>query len=137
MPRLPRSSAYARARTPNFQRLKLDASSGEIDDCLHVAFSQDYADNDRLLRVLGEQRDELASKVKWLEDLVNEGERFLPLHEEGVVGLDRLKETLERERKVLAHLVKTMDAAQKGREEKKLICFCLVDRLVGVSGICV
>ena len=120
MPRLPRSTAYARARIPNFQRLKLAASSGEIDDCLHVAFSQDYADNDRLLRVLGEQRDELASKVKWLEDLANEGERFLPLHGEGVVGLDRLKETLERERKVLARLVQVIGSARTGREEKKI-----------------
>ena len=84
MPRLPRSSTYARARTPNFQKLKFAASSDEIDDCLHIAFSQDYADNDRLLRVLGEQRDHLAAKVKWLEDLVEEGERFLPLHEDGV-----------------------------------------------------
>ena len=123
MPRLPRSSAYARARTPNFQKLKAAALSDEIDDCLHVAFSQDYADNDRLLRVLGEQRDQLASKVKWLEDLVREGERFLPLREEGDVGLDRLKDTLERERKVLAHLVKTMDSARRGREEKKTNLF--------------
>ena len=123
MPRLPRSSAYARARTPNFQKLKVAASSDEIDDCLHVAFSQDYADNDRLLRVLGEQRDQLAAKVKWLEDLVKEGERFLPLREEGDVGLDRLKGTLERERKVLGRLVKTMESARRGREEKKTNLF--------------
>ena len=123
MPRLPRSSAYARARTPNFQKLKIAASSDEIDDCLNVAFTQDYADNDRLLRVLGEQRDELASKIKWLEDLVKEGERFLPLHEGGEVGLDRLKETLESERKVLADLLKVMESARRGREEKKTNLF--------------
>ena len=119
MPRLPRSSAYARARTPNFQKLKFAALSDEIDDCLHIAFSQDYADNDRLLKVLGEQCDQLATKVKWLEDLVVEGERFLPLHEEGVVGLDRLKETLESERKVFADLIKVIDSARRGREGKK------------------
>ena len=86
---------------------------------MNVAFTQDYADNDRLLRVLGEQRDQLASKIKWLEDLVKEGERFLPLHEGGVVGLDRLKETLESERKVLADLLKVMESTRRGREEKK------------------
>ena len=123
MPRLPRSSAYARNRTPNFQKLKIAASSDEIDACLNVAFTQDYADNDRLLRVLGEQRDQLASKIKWLEDLVKEGERFLPLHEGGEVGLDRLKETLESERKVLADLLKVMESARRGREEKKTNLF--------------
>ena len=115
----PRTSAYALARTPNFQKLKFAAGSNEIEDCLHVAFPQDDTENDQLLRVLGEQRAQLAAKVKWLEDLVEEGEGFLPLHEHGDIGLDRLKETLKRERNVLAGLIKTMDLARKGREEKK------------------
>ena len=119
----PRTSAYALARTPNFQKLKFAPGSNEIDDCLHVAFTQDYTENDQLLMVLGEKRDELAAKVKWLEDLVEEGERFLPLHENGDIGLDRLKETLKRERPVLAGLIKAMDLARKGREEKKINLF--------------
>ena len=120
MASVPRTSAYALARTPNFQRLKFAAGSNEVEDCLHVAFAQDDTENDQLLRVLGEQREHLAAKVKWLEDLVEEGEGFLPMHEHGDIGLDRLKETLKRERKVLAGLIKTMDLARKGREEKKL-----------------
>ena len=120
MASVPRTSAYALARTPNFQRLKFVAGSNEVEDCLHVAFAQDDTENDQLLRVLGEQRDHLAAKVKWLEDLVEEGEGFLPMHEHSDIGLDRLKETLKRERKVLAGLIKTMDLARKGREEKKL-----------------
>ena len=115
----PTTSAYALARTPNFQQLKFAARSNEIDDCLQIAFSQDDTENDQLLMVLGEQRDQLGAKVKWLENLVEEGEGFLPLHEHGDIGLDRLKETLERERKVLAGLIKAIDLAREGREEKK------------------
>jgi hypothetical protein len=115
----PRASAYALARTPNFQKLKFVAGSNEIDDCLHIAFAQDDAENDQLLMVLGEQRDQLAVKVKWLENLVEEGEGFLPLHEHDDIALDRLKETLQRERKVLAGLIKAIDLAREGREEKK------------------
>lgn len=65
-------------------------------------------------------RDELAAKVKWLEDLVEEEEDFLPLHDKGDIGLDRLNETLKRERKVLTRLIKATDSTRKGREEKKI-----------------
>ena len=116
----PRTSAYALARTPNFQNLKFAAGSNEVEDCLHAAFAEDDIENDQLLRGLGEQRDQLAAKDKWLEELVEEWEGFLPLHEHGDIGLDRLTVTLKRERKVLAELTKAMDAARKGREEKKV-----------------
>lgn len=116
----PRTSAYALARTSNFQKLKFAAGSNEIEDSLHVAFAQDDTENDQFLRVLGEQCGQLAAKVKWLEELVEEGEGFLPLHEHGDIGLDRLKVTLKRERKVFAGLIKAMDLARKGSEEKKL-----------------
>ena len=86
MARPPRVTRYARARTPNFLKVKLAANSDEIDDCLHIAFAQDYADNDKLLRVLGEQRDRLVGKVTWLTNLVEEGERFLPLRENVTSG---------------------------------------------------
>ena len=43
----------------------------------------------------------------------------MPFHEHGDIGLDRLKETLQRERKVLAGLIKAIDLAREGREEKK------------------
>ena len=119
----PTTSTYALDRTPNFQKLKFAADSNEVDDCLHLAFRQDYTENDALLMVLGEKRDELQAKVKWLEDLVKEGGLFLPLHDNGDIGLDRLKETLKRERKVLAGLIKVMDLARKGREEKKINLF--------------
>ena len=116
-------SAYALARTPSFQKLKGAAGSDDVDDCLHIVFSQDYVQNDQLLMALGEQRDLLVAKVKWLEDLVEEGEGFLPFHENGDIGLDRLKETVEREKKVLAGLINLMDLARKGREEKKVNLF--------------
>jgi hypothetical protein len=119
----PRISVYALYRTPNFQRLKVAAGSNEVDDCLHVAFTQYHTENDQLLRVLGEKRDELNAKVKWLEDLVEEGKGFLPLHEDGEIGLERLEVTLKRERKVLAGLIKVIDSARKGREEKKINLF--------------
>ena len=119
----PRISAYAVHRTPNFQRLKVVAGSNEVDDCLHVAFKQDDTENDQLLRVLGEKRDELNAKVKWLEDLLEEGKGFLPFLEDGEIGLERLEITLKRERKVLAGLIKAMDLARKGREEKKINLF--------------
>ena len=119
----PRISAYALARTPNFQKLKVAADSNEVDDCLNAAFTQDDVENDQLLMVLGEQRDQLSAKVKWLEGLVEEGEGFLPLHENGDIGLERLKVTLKRGKKVLARLIKVMDVASKGREEKKINLF--------------
>ena len=71
-------------------------------------------------KVLGEERDELEAKIRWLEDLIKEGERFLPFHENGEIGLEGLKESLKREKKVLADLIKAMDSAREGREEKKL-----------------
>ena len=116
----PRISTYALARTPNFQKLKVAADS---NDCLNAAFTKDDVENDQLLMVLGEQRDQLSAKVKWLEGLVEEGEGFLPLHENGDIGLERLKVTLKREKKVLAGLIKVMDVARKGREEKKINLF--------------
>ena len=116
-------SAHALAHTPSFQKLKAAACSDDVDDCLHIAFSEDYVQNDQLLMVLGEQRDLLVAKVKWLEDLAQEGEGFLPFHENGDIGLDRLKETVEREKKVLAGLIQLMDLARKGREEKKVNLF--------------
>ena len=125
----PRTSAYALARTPTFQMLKATANSNEIEDCLHLLFSHDYTENDGLLMVLGEQRDELAAKVKRLESLVKEGECFLPLHEDGDIGLDRLKVTLEREKKVLAGLVAVLDLTREGREDKKVNFFGLSDGL--------
>ena len=123
MARRPRVTRYARARTPNFLKLKLAVDSDEIDDCLRFAFAKDYADNNQLLGVLGGQRDQLVAKVRWLENLVEEGERFLPLRENGDIGLSRLKETLERERKVLSDLVNVIESARKGREEKKVNLF--------------
>ena len=119
----PRTSAYALARTSNFQRLKIAADSNELDDCLNAAFTQDDVENDQLLMVLGEKRDELAAKVKWLEELVEEGEGFLPLHEKGDIGLEHLKVTLKREKKLLVGLIKVMDVARKGRKEKKVNLF--------------
>ena len=107
-------------RTPNFQRLKVAAGSNDPYDWLHAGFVQDYTENDQLLRVLGEQRDQLAVRVDWLEALLEEGESFLPLHENCDIGVDRLNETLKRERKVLANLIKTIESARKGREEKKI-----------------
>ncbi|PWA55709.1 hypothetical protein CTI12_AA425430 [Artemisia annua] len=112
----PRTSAHALAHTPNFQKLKFAAGSNDVDDCLHLVFSQDYIENDGLLMVFGEKRDQVAAKVKYLEDLVDEGEGFLPLHENGDIGLARLKVTLKRERKVLDGLIKVLDVARKGRE---------------------
>ena len=126
MGRRPRVTRYARARTPNFLKLKLAADSDEIDDCLQFAFTKDYADNDQLLGVLGGQRDQLVDKITWLENLVKEGERFLPLRKGGTIRLGRLKETLQRERKVLADLMKVIDSARKGREEKKAVLSCFV-----------
>ena len=117
------SSSYALAHTPTFQQLKAAADSNEVDDSLHLAFSQDYTENDGLLMVLGEKRDALLGKIQWLEHLVEEGERFLPFHETGDIGLARLKVTLKRERKVLDGLIKVMDLARKGREEKKVNLF--------------
>ena len=117
------TSAYTLARTPNFQRLKFAAGSNEPYDCLHVAFAQDYTENDQLLMVLGQQRDHLVARIDWLEALLEEGEGFLPLHEDCDVGVDCLRETLEAERKVLANLIKTIDSACKSREEKKMNLF--------------
>ena len=108
------------ANPPNFENLSVHTNSKEVDECLYVAFKHDYDENDRLLMVLGEQRDELEAKVRWLEDLVTEGEHFLLVHENGEIGLEGLKESLERERKVLADLIKVMDSAREGREEKKV-----------------
>lgn len=119
----PRTSAHALATTPNFQKLKFAAGSNELDDCLHLVFSNDYTENDGLLAVLGEKRDQAVAKVRYLESLVEEGERFLPLHEQGDIGLARLKVTLKRERKVLDGLVKVLDVARKGREQKKTNLF--------------
>ena len=108
------------AGTPNFEQVKLAAGSNDPYECLRVAFAHDYIENDQLLMVLGEQRDQLAARVDWLEALLEEGEGFLALHEDREIGLDRLEETLKRERKVLADLIKTIDSARKGREEKKI-----------------
>ncbi|PWA74563.1 hypothetical protein CTI12_AA250610 [Artemisia annua] len=119
----PRTSAHALAHTPNFQKLKFAAGSNDVDDCLHLVFSQDYTENDGLLMVLGQKRDQVAAKVKYLEDLVEEREGFLPLHENGDIGLARLKVTLKRERKVLDGLIKVLDVARKGREQKKTNLF--------------
>ena len=119
----PTTSAYALARTPNFQNLTFAADSNEVYDCLNAAFTQDYIQNDQLLMVLGQQRDELAEKVRWLENHVQEAERFILFHDDGEIGLERLKVTLKKERKVLARLIDTMDAARKGREEKKINLF--------------
>ena len=83
MGRRPRVTRYARARTPNFLKLKLAADSDEIDDCLPLAFTKDYTQNDQLLGVLGGQRDQLIDKITWLENLVKEGGRFLPLRKGG------------------------------------------------------
>ncbi|PWA70436.1 hypothetical protein CTI12_AA286880 [Artemisia annua] len=119
----PTPSAHALAHTPNFQKLKVAAGSNDVDDCLHLVFSQDYTENDGLLMVLGEKRDQVAAKVRYLEDLVEEGEGFLPLHEDGDICLARLSVTLEREREVLDGLIKLLDVARKGREEKKTNLF--------------
>ncbi|PWA73728.1 hypothetical protein CTI12_AA257070 [Artemisia annua] len=119
----PRTSAHALAHTPNFQKLKFAAGSNDVEDCLHLVFSHDYTENDGLLAVLGEKRDQVAAKVRYLENLVEEGEGFLPLHENGDIALARLKVTLKRERKVLDGLVKVLDVARKGREQKKTNLF--------------
>lgn len=119
----PRTSAHALATTLNFQKLKFAAGSNEVDDFLHLVFSHDYTENDGLLAVLGEKRDQVAAKVRYLENLVEEGECFLPFHEHGDIGLARLKVTLKRERKVLDGLVKVLDVASKGREQKKTNLF--------------
>ncbi|PWA48060.1 hypothetical protein CTI12_AA494920 [Artemisia annua] len=110
---------YALARTPTFQHLRAAAKSDDVNDCLHLLFNQDYTENDGLIMVLGEKRDELVAKIEYLERLVEEGERFLPFHENGDMGLQCMKETLERDRKVLAGLIKVLDLAREGREEKK------------------
>lgn len=110
-------------RTPNFQRLKVAAGSDEPYDWLHAAFAQDYTENDQLLRVLGEQRDQLVARIDWLEALLEEGESFLPLHEDCDIGVDLLNETLEREREVLANLINTIDSARRSREGKKMNLF--------------
>ena len=47
----------------------------------------------------------------------------MPFHEHGDIGLARLKVTLNRERKVLDGLVKVLDVARKGREQKKTNIF--------------
>ena len=41
-------------------------------------------------------------------------------HEKGDIGLERLKVTLKRERKLLAGLINVIDIARKGREKKKV-----------------
>ena len=80
-----RTSAYALVRTPNFQRPKFAAGSDEPADCFNAAFTQDFAENDQPLIVLGQQRHQLVAKVKWLDDLVEEGEGFLPVHNNGAL----------------------------------------------------
>ncbi|PWA75764.1 hypothetical protein CTI12_AA057760 [Artemisia annua] len=70
-------------------------------------------------------RDDLVEKIKGLEKLIEEGEGFCPFHDEGDVGLEFMKQTLERDKKVLAALTGVIDLACEGREEKKfhLSCF--------------
>ena len=108
------------AHSSVFQELKKAADSNDLEDIFRLLFSQEYTENEGLIMLLGKMRDDLAEKIKGLEKLIEEGEGFCPFHEEGDTGLEFMKETLDRDKKVLAALIVVMDLAREGREEKKL-----------------
>ena len=110
---------HAMVHTPMFQELKKAADSNNLEDIFRLLFSQEYTENEGLIMLLGKMRDDLAEKIRGLEKLIEEGEGFCPFHEEGDTGLEFMKETLERDKKVLAALIVVMDLARKGKEEKK------------------
>ncbi|PWA71337.1 hypothetical protein CTI12_AA281820 [Artemisia annua] len=112
-------SPYAMAKTPNFQELKKAADSNNLEDVFHLLFTQQYTENEGLIMMLGKMRGNLTEKIKGLEKLIEEGEGFCVFHDEGDTGLHFMKETLERDKKVLAALIGVMDLACEGREEKK------------------
>ncbi|PWA63448.1 hypothetical protein CTI12_AA352840 [Artemisia annua] len=119
------STPYAMAQTPKFQELKKAADSNNLEDVFHLLFTQQYTENEGLIMMLVKMRDDLTEKIKGLEKLIEEGEGFCVFHDEGHTGLEFMKETLERDKKVLAALIGVMDLACEGREEKKshLLCF--------------
>ncbi|PWA42013.1 hypothetical protein CTI12_AA548590 [Artemisia annua] len=113
------STPYATARTPKFQQLKQMAGSDDLDDVFNLLFSQQYTEIEELIMGLGEKRDHLAKEIRRLENLIEEGEGFCPFHDEGVDGLQFMKETLETNKKLLVGLTRVIDLAREGREEKK------------------
>ncbi|PWA58232.1 isocitrate dehydrogenase [Artemisia annua] len=103
---------YEQNRKDKFEQHSIWYEHRLIDDMVAYAIKNDGGQNDGLLMVLGKKRDELVVKVKWLEDLVEEGERFLLFHDNGDIGLEHLKETLDRERKgwPLCHRTQILEA---------------------------
>ncbi|PWA69135.1 hypothetical protein CTI12_AA284970 [Artemisia annua] len=110
---------YAATSTPKFQQLKQIAESDDLDDVFLLFFSQQYTEIDGLIMLLGQKRDHLAKEIRHLEKLIEEGERLCPFHDEGDDGLRFMKETLATDKKILAGLIRLMDLAREGREEKK------------------
>lgn len=113
-------SNYAMSRTPNFQDLKKAADSNDLQDCMRFLFSKQYNENDGLLMVWGQQRDELLRNIQKLEKLIEEGEGFLPFHESGDLQLEMMKESLEADKKTLAALIGLIDVACEARREKQI-----------------
>ncbi|PWA66622.1 hypothetical protein CTI12_AA325900 [Artemisia annua] len=117
------STPYAMAQTPKFQELKKAADSNNLEDIFRFLFSQEYTGNEGFIMLLGKMRDDLVEKIKGLEKLIEEGEGFCPFHDEGDTGLEFMKQTLERDKKVLAALTGVIDLACERREEKKFHLF--------------
>ncbi|PWA66003.1 hypothetical protein CTI12_AA333770 [Artemisia annua] len=109
------STPHATACTPKFQQLRQLAESDDLDDVFYLLFSQQYTKNKGLIMLLGERRDHLAKEIRRLEKLAEEGENFCPFHDEGVDGLRFMKETLERNKKLLAGLIGLIDLTCEGR----------------------
>ncbi|PWA62147.1 hypothetical protein CTI12_AA233020 [Artemisia annua] len=113
------STPYVAASTPKFQQLKQMVESDDLFDVFNLLFSQQYTEIDGLIMLLGQERDHLAKEIRRLEKLIEEGERFCPFHDEGDDVLKFMKETLETDKKILAGLIRVIDLARVGREEKK------------------
>ncbi|PWA99730.1 hypothetical protein CTI12_AA003820 [Artemisia annua] len=111
-------SNYALSRTPNFQELRKAAGSDDLQDSLRLLFAQQNTENDGLLMVWGQQRDALVQKIQKMENLIEEGEGFLPFHAFGELNLEMMKESLESDKKILAALIGLIDVACEAKKEK-------------------
>ncbi|PWA79850.1 hypothetical protein CTI12_AA201060 [Artemisia annua] len=124
------STPHVMSCTPTFQELRKVADSDDLQDVFHLLFSQDFTENEGLITVLEQKRDDFLMKIECFKKLIVEGESFCPFHEGGDMSLEFMKETLERDKKMVAGLISVLDLAREGRNEKKRHLRCCLEKMV-------